>query len=128
MRRLAVAIFLATLTTHIGVVRAEQLSSPQTLQFPPLTSDQVVLNCAMTGIAVAALAAIGLGGKPVTGALHMIPAPVNQAIYGCGLGVVGAVGMQSLLGMLPPIPLPPPPDQSAQRPPSFSITATGAEH
>ncbi len=117
------------LVVNVGTARAEQQSSPATLQFPPLTSQQLVLNCAMSGMVFVTATALGLF-KPMTAAVHLVPfAPLNEAIYGCGLGAATAVGFQSLLGLLPPIPLPQPPSDSvdSQRPPTF-VTTAGSAH
>jgi hypothetical protein len=128
MRGLAVVVFSAMLVASVGTARAEQLSSPATLQIPPMTAGQLALNCAMSGAVFVAMTAVGVM-KPMTAALHFVPlAPLNEAIYGCGLGAISAFGVQSLLGLLPPLPMPPAPDHElgGQTPPHalFSPTAT----
>jgi hypothetical protein len=60
----------------------------------------------------------------MTAALHFVPfAPLNEAIYGCGLGAISALGVQSLASLVFPLPMPPGEpgalDGGAQLPPAL---------
>ena len=112
MRRLVTA--LAVVVVMLGVVvaggeaRAGQKQAAQSVQVPPLTSEQIVMDCTLTGVIFAGAGAVGVL-KPVTVALSTMTtfALLHEAIYGCGIGVISGYLGQSLLALMP---LPPPPN------------------
>ena len=109
MRRLLTAFgMVVVLATAGGPAFAGQKQAAQSVQVPPLTTEQIVMDCTMSGVIFAGAGAIGVL-KPVTVALTTMTtfALLHEAIYGCGIGVISGYLGQSLLAMLP---LPPPPN------------------
>jgi len=113
MRRLVTAfgvvvMVLAVAVAGDGEARAGQKQVAQSVQVPPLTTEQIVMDCTLSGVMFSAAGAIGVL-KPVTVALSTMTtfALLHEAIYGCGIGVISGYVGQSLMAMLP---LPPPPN------------------
>ena len=109
MRRLLTAVgVVVVLATVAGPAFAGQKQAAQSIQVPPLTTEQIVMDCTMSGVIFAGAGAIGVL-KPVTVALTTMTtfALLHEAIYGCGIGVISGYLGQSLMAVLP---LPPPPN------------------
>ena len=110
MRRLVTAFGVAMMVLAVagGEARAGQKQAAQSIQVPPLTPEQIVMDCTLSGVIFAGAGAVGVL-KPVTVALTTMTtfALLHEAIYGCGIGVISGYLGQSLMAMLP---LPPPPN------------------
>ncbi|MEI6986949.1 MAG: hypothetical protein WCK65_12550 [Rhodospirillaceae bacterium] len=106
MGRLLTVLVIVVLMESAGPVSAGQRLVPPTVQLPPQTMEQVIKDCTISGLLFASAAGLGVL-KPVTVALHTMTtfALLHEAIYGCGLGVIGGYVSQSLLSL---IPIPPP--------------------
>ena len=108
MRRLVTAFgVVMVLALAGGQALAGQRQAAQSIQVPPLTPEQIVMDCTISGVLFSAAAATGLL-KPVTVALTTMTtfALLHEAIYGCGIGVISSYVGQNLMSMLP---MPPPP-------------------
>ena len=101
-------VMVAILALAGGEARAGQKQAAQSPQVPPLTTEQMVMDCTISGVLFSAAGAIGVL-KPVTVALSTMTtfALLHEAIYGCGIGVISGYVGQSLMSVLP---LPPPPN------------------
>ncbi len=110
MRRLlsAFGAVVMVLATVGGQAFAGQKMAAQSVQVPPLTTEQIVMDCTLSGVMFSVAGAVGVL-KPVTVALSTMTtfALLHEAIYGCGIGVISGYLGQSLMAMLP---LPPPPN------------------
>ena len=109
MRRLLIAVILVAGATASGSALAGQKQVSQSIQVPPLTTEQVVMDCAISGVLFSAIGGLGVL-KPVTVALSTMTtfALLHEAIYGCGLGVISGYASQSLMNMIPMPPQPSP--------------------
>jgi len=109
MRRLLIAVILVALATSSGSALAGQKQVSQSIQVPPLTTEQIVMDCAISGVLFSAIGGLGVL-KPVTVALSTMTtfALLHEAIYGCGLGVISGYASQSLINMIPMPPQPSP--------------------
>ncbi len=113
MRRLltafgVVGVAMVMLAAAGGEALAGQKQAAQSIQVPPLTTEQIVMDCTISGVLFSAAGAVGVL-KPVTVALSTMTtfALLHEAIYGCGIGVISGYVGQSLVGLLP---MPPPPN------------------
>ena len=111
MRRLTgiavLMIGLGVLTAGAAVAGQKEIA--ETAQVPPLTPKQMVLDCAVTGVALSAATTLGWF-KPMTVTLGTFPvlAVLHEAVYGCGIGVISGYVGQALVGLLPAPPAPNP--------------------
>jgi len=107
MKRLLTAFILVMVAMASGPALAGQKEAAQSVQVPPLTTEQIVMDCTISGVLFSAAGAIGLL-KPVTVALTTMTtfALLHEAIYGCGIGVISGYAGQSMMAL---IPMPPPP-------------------
>ncbi len=94
-----------------GTAVAGQKEIAETAQVPPLSSPQIVLDCAISGVALSAATTLGWF-KPMTVALGTLPAlaVLHEAVYGCGIGVISGYVSEALVSLLP---MPPPPNPFA---------------
>ena len=110
MRRLLTAfgVVVMVLAATGGQALAGQKQAAQSVQVPPLTTEQIVMDCTLSGVMFSVAGAVGVL-KPVTVALSTMTtfALLHEAIYGCGIGVISGYLGQSLMAVLP---LPPPPN------------------
>ncbi|MEI6558748.1 MAG: hypothetical protein WCO00_10100 [Rhodospirillaceae bacterium] len=110
MKRLVIAVCAMVMVLAVagGPAVAGQKQAAQSVQVPPLTTEQIVMDCTISGVLFSAAAAVGVL-KPVTVALTTMTtfALLHEAIYGCGIGVISGYVGQSLMAALP---LPPPPN------------------
>lgn len=110
MKRLSVVTVVvgSLLAVSPASAQAGQKQAAQSVQLPPLTTEQIVMDCALTGAMFSAAGALGLF-KPATLALSTMTtfALLHEALYGCGLGVVSGYVGQGLMSL---IPMPPPPN------------------
>ena len=123
MRRLGTVLVLV-LIVGVGVMAAgAAMAGPkeatETPQVPELTSGQIVLDCAISGVALSAATTFGWF-KPMTVAFGTLPvlAVMHEAVYGCGIGVISGYVGQTLVSLLLPTPTPQNPfgDESAALP------------
>jgi hypothetical protein len=103
-----------------GTAVAGQKEIAETAEVPPLTTQQIVLDCTISGVVFSAATTLGWF-KPMTVALGSLPAlaVLHEAVYGCGIGVISGYVSQTLVGLLP---MPPPPDPFAAQ--SAALPAT----
>ena len=105
MRRFLAALVVICVAASCGAVQAGQQQVPQTGQVPQQTTEQMVMNCTLTGAIFSVAGGLGLL-KPVTVALHTMTtfALLHEAIYGCGVGVISGFVGKALTDMLVPPP------------------------
>ena len=109
MRRFLTVLAVVMLVLAAGgEALAGQKEAAQSLQVPPLTTQQIVMDCTLSGVIFSAAGAFGVL-KPVTVALTTMTtfALLHEAIYGCGIGVISGYVGQSMMALLP---MPPPPN------------------
>ncbi|MEI8393505.1 MAG: hypothetical protein WCF85_02135 [Rhodospirillaceae bacterium] len=99
---LALAFLMAAAS---GTAQAGQKVAQQSAQMPPMTIEQLVSNCAITGVLFGGFSLF----KPMMAALNIAATAVlHDAVYGCGIGVISGVAVQGLVSMIPMPPQPSP--------------------
>lgn len=109
MKRLLTAFILLVLAVSAAPALAGQKQAAQSAQVPPLTTEQIVMDCTLSGVMFSVAGAVGLL-KPVTVALSTMTtfALLHEAIYGCGIGVISGYVGQSMMALIPMPPAPSP--------------------
>lgn len=106
MSRFLATLALFALLMPADVHAAGQKVAVPTIQNLKLTTEQIISDCAFTGVLFSAATVVGLL-KPATIAVHSVPmfSLVHEAFYGCGIGVVSSFVGHKLTELLLALPL-----------------------